>query len=382
MFRNAAIVVILLTLASAGCVSFIPGSGGEVTERPALTDAPDGEAGTTAWGESEPTQNRETVREPTEGPPPGVEDGHLVDPAALYQAHIEVLDATSYRATAHLGQTVHGQRNTIDVSVRANATRALVDRSIPPRLNQTGYATSEGMFTLLRHYDQPRFAYYDHGAESGARVHQFSGEDHVLESVLAVGGFEVTETLTRGDYQFFRLRATEVVNATDRNYTAIDATALVRADGLVREFEANFTNRPEDESYNGSSTYEVTLTESHSITRPDWVSEFSDLEAEIVADGRLVRLSHRDGPRLADSASITLERDEVLAEGSLDSPLKSGGTLYLYATGDGPAGQLSVSRERPSVTDEFRRFGTESLTLSVRNGRQRAAILATANASD
>lgn len=374
MSRTAATLLLALALVLAGCAGFTPRSDQQRTD--ALS--PDQEQTRATSTGSSTDAETETTRDDLQ--PPGVSDGRLADPDALYGAHLAALNDTAYRSAAHATGGVDGEPRTVDVSVLAAEGEAMVNLSTAG-VDQTAFTTPDGVYARTAADGTAIYSFHEDGAQGALVENRFLAESAFLDTLLSAGQFEVSGTVAREDGRFVRLRATEIRESTETNITAIDATALVRSDGLVTEFDGTFSEVVGDETTDGEITYEATPVESLSMSRPTWTNEIPIFEAELVGDGRLVRLEHQGGPRLGEFASIRVERNGVLAQGVTSESLEPGGTLYLYTTGDGPAAQLSFARERPEVTGEFRQFDPGSLTVAVDSGTRRATLLATRNAT-
>lgn len=273
-------------LALAGCSGFVP-AGGTPTET--VTPAP------------VPSPPPATRTPETTGPP-GVANGLVTNPGALWRAHQEALTNASY--AVQFEETIRYANGSISSTV-ARTTRVSRDG-----LRSRGVVRARGNVRLPLFTDATRVEFYLEGDEGYARAGNARGDsqeddgrepryarfDRSFESRFRVsssslfylfGSMELrVDGIRRGNVTVFRIVSTDLVapgflaEALDVDGDASIENASLRAmvapSGLVRAYRLNYTLESGRTVLRGTRSVQYGGIGSTGVRRPPWYREAVD----------------------------------------------------------------------------------------------------------
>jgi len=329
--------------------------GGTPTETPTTT------ASTTATPTPTATPIPDT---PTGTPPsggeelaPGITDAGVGNVTALREAHFEALNGSSF--TIDVAEDSSSESFDLLIENGSEAVNIDIDQANAV----SGFYIRGDLVTRFNESQTPPKVYsYGSTAERFGVVFAYA----ILLAAyptpqIAVGEFEVDGTVTRDGEELIRLRAvgineTAVAESSTSfapgNLTDMSGTVLVRPDGLVRDMSLDMAL----ESGEGRTTsYAVSGIGSTTASEPGWLSEAPQFEGALAGDGRVFELTHAGGATLPAGSNVSLETGAfggglTLGNVTLGTPVSSGDTVYLYATGSlaNATAHASVN-ERPDL---------------------------------
>ncbi len=356
-----------------------PGDGGTSTGE---TTAPDG-PGTTATGPpgtDEPTDGTATPTATPQDPdtlssPPGITltDGEVTDPAALVDGHVSTM--TERSGTQYLGwrETDTEDRRLWIGQYGSGGKRVEIRND-----SGTHAYWTDGERATYRFENESTTARTVTTGDTNERdlaLRTIARTETQIETYFAIGQWEVEGTTVRDG------RAVFVLNLTDRNLQGIidtgfegenrellglSGTAYVTENGLVTEMSVDAEFRRDRESASYVERFRLTTDNIGSISAapPDWYTDSPRLDAEYVADGRAVQLTHSEGTALRFNTDLELYREgAVQREGvvTTDSRIETGDTLYVYAVSEGGSPTFYLTDSRDAIPDD-------AVDLSARGG--------------
>lgn len=263
MDRRAAAVAVLLVL--AGCSAF--GGGAPSTDRPTLTPAP------------VPTE----VSTPTDRPPlaPGLTSNGITDLDALVSAHVRVARNTSYvwrvhdseRQAFHNGTTLTQRVVYVDDS-RYRHEVGLLPATIDGRRSYlqgyARYADGDDEYATWTASLSGETAYrHSEGPRANGRFARLAADPLLEYLVLRDVTVSRVSTENRTYYRVVGTRDTLLRYGDVENFRA---TALVRADGFVRQLNVSFATERADRRVDVRYNFTYDEIGTASLDRPAWVA--------------------------------------------------------------------------------------------------------------
>jgi hypothetical protein len=214
---------------------------------------------------------------------PGVEDGELVDSAALLEAHETTLTESGYEhdTVINITETIGEEPVPVErrqrVSVTAGGSQyiaqEITDGAIASRTITWGNDT-----VAYRSVESG-------GSQRFSEVDPFSAADlsggSLLESYVSAP-FEVVETTERDGRKLVVLEGTDrptesgLFPAGATNVSDYEARLVVDTDGRIHEFTATAEYEIGGETASYEFSYELTALSDPGVERPSWVTEIED----------------------------------------------------------------------------------------------------------
>jgi hypothetical protein len=326
----------------------------------------DGDDGDGGDGTAVPTATATPQDPATIDLPPGVADGRVADPAALVDAHESRLSTHSGRQYLGWQRSDSGARRlwvldrgpggtVFERRTGPNTTRYWTDGdSVTYRLSTEGEGTVDRVVATGPAALRDRFA---------GRVAATGDE---LLTYLRIAEWEVVGRTVHDGRAVVELNLTEIdvtglansdFEGEDRELAALSGTAYVTEDGLITEMEvdADFIITFNDTRYTERFRATVTNVGATSADRPGWYDEAPHVDADYVADGRALELTHRAGAPLAWTTELTVYRAGATdPDGVVEVPesIREGDSLYLYAVSVDGDLQYRIVTERSAIPDD------------------------------
>jgi hypothetical protein len=394
-------VAVAVVVVLAGC-SGAPGGASAPTTDDAATDRSTTAPPTDATGSPDdattedgtPTTAAATTAAtttPSDGAgslPPGVNGSGLVDPASLWQAHLDgAYDADGYRHVLSFanesGETwtvrVHGSENVSSVlAVVGNATAT----------SRVWYADG-GNVTATWNDSSPSREYFERaGLRSVGPALVAAVAESYPATFLRVGSYAVDGTVEHDGRTLVRLRATGVradANA-DRSVqflqgtpTDVDGTVLVAADGRIASM-----NLTVDRAENESLAVAFAVDDAPGpVPRPDWLGDVPDVDVTVgdrtdVDRVRVLVVENAGSDPIPAGRTLSVARSGLtFGNVTLPASVEPGERAYLYQVGASTydaSVRVSVGTE-PSLPENASDFGFgTSVVVTVRDGPITATI--------
>ncbi|MFC5970679.1 hypothetical protein ACFPYI_04970 [Halomarina salina] len=269
--RALPVIAVALLLLTAGC-SF---GGGDST--PTNGTATDGDTATTAGPATTTTEAVSLA---------GVEDGRVVDAAALADAHRQALAASSFetRRVQNASVVVSTGPNTSQVTRTTNLVQVVAEEGARPyRFRQSDSAVgfelqawgndSTRVFRALQGQEVVR-------APSVGEPDPVTGvvSRNTVAGYLRAGNFTVAGSETVNGTTFVTLEADELAVENDSdlfvagssNYRNYSSTVVVDEDGVVRALDVSATYELRGERHDLSVSFEVLRLGTVTVEQPEW----------------------------------------------------------------------------------------------------------------
>lgn len=345
------------------------GSDGGDGSTPGATTAPDGP--TTATATDAPPDGTDTPTATPQDPdtlsaPPGVDliDGEVTDPAALVDGHVatmEELSGTQYLAW----RETDTERRWLWIGGYGPGGRTAEVR------NASGtyayWTDGERAAARFENDSTTRRTVSTGGtAVRGEALGQIDRNERQLRTYFAIGQWEVEDRTVRDGRAVFVLNLTDrdlsgIIDTNfvgdDRGLLGLSGQAYVTENGLVTEMQVDAEFRRDREGTEYTERFRLTTNGigSTGAEPPSWFEESPRVDAEYVADGTAVKLTHSDGPALRFNTDLRVYREgSDGADGvvTTDSRVETGDTLYVYAVSEGGSPSFYLTDDPDEIPDD------------------------------
>ena len=320
--------------------------------------------------------------------PPGVNESGLVDPAALWQAHLDgAYDADGYRhvlsfANASGGEwtvRVHGSENVSSVlAVVGNATTT----------SRVWYADGGNVTATWNDSSASREYFERAGLRSVGPALVAAVAESYPATFLRVGSYAVDGTVERDGRTLVRLRATGVGDDADAERsvqflqgtaTDVDGTVLVARDGKIASM-----NLTVDRAANESLAVAFAVDDAPGpVPRPGWLADVPDVDVSVSertdADRvRVLAVENAGSEPIPAGRTLSVSRTGLtFGNVTLPASVEPGERAYLYQVGPSTYDatvRVSVGTppSLPANATDFG-FGT-SVLVTIRDGPITATV--------
>lgn len=340
------------------------------------TTGPTTAAGTTAG------RGTTTAEDGAGSLPPGVNESGLVDPAALWRAHLDgAYDGDGYR---HVLSFANESGGTWTVRVHGSETVSSVLATVgnATETSRVWYADGGNVTATWNESSAAREYYENAGLQSVGPALVAAVAEAYPASFLRVGAYVVDGTVERDGRTLVRLRATGVSEdaAAERGVqflsgtpTDVDGTVLVARDGKVASMNLT-VDRAENESLAVSFAVDDAPG---AVPRPDWLADVPDVALTVAERTdtdrvRVLAVENTGSEPIPAGRTLSVSRSGLtFGNATLPDAVAPGENASLYQVGDSTfdaSVRVGVGTE-PSLPANATDFGYGSnVVVTLRDG--------------
>jgi len=280
----------------------------------------------------------------TEGSPeqvPGVTNGTLSNASALVEADRNAVIGDG--AALQINQSSGRINLTARIVVGANFSTYSLSGTGEMRDGQSTtidqWSNETTQFVRTSSAEQTNYRVVDPDDD---RLDILSGVDEFVSA----GAFEVSETTDDGTVVLTADR-TSAADGSMTDVDSFDGRLVVDESGQIQNLSVAATRGEESVTYH----YQLRQSEVKSVPRPDWVDDVppgATVRAQLsvdVEESSYLALEHTGGDSVPSATSVRVASNGTTDTMSLERPLSSGETRYVYV--DASADSLRLTTDRP-----------------------------------